>query len=333
MNGDIGSYIMAASHGSATARRHLKGLFGDDFQNWGGWTTMLDHMPGGSVNQLLNRRGVWWTRQCFQALYVASWIHHPLAKGAFMIQLVGGQGANVREAYDRMSGKELPTRPSSHLSQGGVSGAEGWAFLRGYGELLIQIEREDRGTPYLYLKCEGHPLESFFSLSTVKHSISWVRKTFVGSGAVASQELEDWAASSPNAEAKANEYFTATKYQKRLKQLGLTSRQTTVEEVVEALYRKAGFSNSLPDLVKRDSHALGTAMLGFQGYIALFMRQKDVLKKKGVTFDDQFAADLTAIAERMLEGAAGHTEQNFLEIRVRPDELDESLRRFRSYIV
>jgi len=79
MNGDIGSYIMAASHGSLVARQHLQEVFSEDFQAWGGWSEMLDHMPGGSVNMLLNRRGSWWTRECFQALYVACWIHHPVS--------------------------------------------------------------------------------------------------------------------------------------------------------------------------------------------------------------------------------------------------------------
>ena len=334
MQGDIGSYLMAAAHGSSVAQEHLKGVFGDEFQNWGGWTEMLNHMPGGSVNQLMARRGAWWTRQCLQALYVACWIHHPLAKGAYMIQLNPGHYANVKDAYTGLlANGGIQARISSHLSKKGASAHEGWAFLRGYGELLVQLEGEDHGSPYLYLKCEGHALESLLSLSTLMHGISWIQKIFTGSGAVANPELEDWAKTSRTVAAKGNEYFTATSYEKRLKELGLTSLRTTVEEVVEALYHKAGFNNSLPDQLKRDSHALGRAMLGPQGYIALFKRQKDVLKRNKVKFDDKFAADLTMIAETMLKASPGHTEQNFEEIRLMPFELDSSLQKFRSYIV
>jgi hypothetical protein len=332
MNGEIGSYLMAAVHGSAVARQHIREIFGKDFQNWAGWTNLLDQMPGGNVNLLLNRQGAWWNRECFQALYVACWIHHPVAKGSFMIKLDPPHDANVRAAYGKLlSTGEIQSRISSHLSKKGASAHEGWDFLRGYGELLIQIEGEAQHAPYLFLKCEGHALESGLSLSTIMHGLSWVQKTFTGAGAVASPELEEWAKASRHVEGRAAENFGKS-YEKHLKQLGLPSRRTTVEQVIEALYHRAGFSNALPAQIRGNTRALGRAMLGPQGFIALFKKQRSVLKKNKVDFDDKFAAELTAIAERMLASSADHAEQNYQEIRVTPQDLQTSLDRFRSYI-
>jgi hypothetical protein len=226
MKGAIGSYIKAASEGVPAARRHLKGVFTEDFQTPGGWTALLDTMPGGSVAALLARSGAWWELRNFHALYVACWIFHPVEKGAYMLQLDASSHANVKSAYDRLlASGAMQSRISSHLSKRGASAHQGWNFLRGYGELLLQIEGGG-GSPYLYLKCEGHALESGLSMSTVLHGASWVKKIFTGSGATASAALNNLAKSSTNVEARAAENFS-TQYEKVLKKLGFSGTLVT----------------------------------------------------------------------------------------------------------
>ncbi len=332
MNGAVGSYIRAASLGSPVVQAHLSEVFGDNFQSPAGWSKMLDHMPGGRVENLMNRKGAWWTRECFQALYVACWIHHPVEKGSYLIQLGPIHQANVRAAYDRLlQSGALQSRISSHLSKQGASAHEGWDFLKGYGELLLQIEGEATFAPYLFLKCEGHALEKGLSLSTVKHLASWVKKGITGSGQTASQALQEWATFSSVVEGRAAENFSKS-YEKLLKQLGLSSRRTTVEEAMEALVRKAGFSNGLPNNLKGNTSNLGRAMLGPLGYIEVFKRQRAVLKKTGVDFDEKAEKELTGLAERMSASPTPHAAQHYNEIRVTPAELDLSLATFRGFI-
>ena len=332
MNGEIGSYIHAASLGVATAQRHVAEVFCDAFQSPAGWNKMLDNMPGRSVEFMLNRKGSWWTRECFQALYVACWIHHPVEKGSYMIQLTPAHYANVKEAYTRlMSSGALQKRISSHLSKKGASAHEGWAFLRGYGELLVQVEGETTNAPALFLKCEGHALEKGISISTILHGASWVVKEITGAGATASEALKQWASFSDTVEGRAAENFSNT-YKKLMKQLGLSGTRTTVEQVVEALYRKAGFANGLPAQVKSNTIALGNAMLGPKGIIEVLKRQKTVLKKAGVDFDEKAERELTGIAERMTAQSTPSAVQHFNEIRITPADIDLSIANFRQYI-
>jgi hypothetical protein len=160
LKGAIGSYVKAASMGVPAARKHLKGVFSADFQTPQGWQNILENIPAGNVGGLLGLNGSWWSRANFQALYVACWIHHPVEKGTFMLALNQPEYyANVKDAYERLlASGDLQSRPSSHLSGKGASAHEGWRFLRGYEELLLQREVENTGAPYLLLKCEGHPL-------------------------------------------------------------------------------------------------------------------------------------------------------------------------------
>ena len=332
MNGAVGSYIYAASLGVPTAQRHIVEVFCDDFQSPAGWGRMLDNMPGRNVDTLMNRKGAWWTRECFQALYVACWIHHPVEKGSYMIQLTPTHYANVKDAYVQLlQSGGLQARISSHLSKKGASAHEGWNFLKGYGELLVQIEGETTNAPYLFLKCEGHALESGLSFSTIMHGASWVVKEITGSGVTASEALKQWASFSATIEGRAAENFS-NDYKKLLKQLSLSGSRITVDQVIEALHKKAGFNHGIPDNLKRNTTMLGQAMLGPGGFIALFKRQRTVLKQKGVDFDDKIEKELKGLAERMVDTSTPHSVQHFNEIRVTPADLDASLATFRRFV-
>jgi hypothetical protein len=69
-----------------------------------------------------------WQLPTFQALYVACWLHHPVEKGTYLIDLSGvpvGQMAILNAAYQQ----HLSGRRSSHLSGAGRSAGAGWEFL------------------------------------------------------------------------------------------------------------------------------------------------------------------------------------------------------------
>jgi hypothetical protein len=328
MHGQIGGLLMAAARGDRAAGRQVSEIFGTGFLTPSGWHAMLDHMPLQDVETLLARGGAWWTRECFQALYVACWIHHPVEKGSFMMQLRPSEYANVKDAYQRLlASGAITSRISSHLGGQGASAHEGWAFLKGYEELLVQVEGERAGTPYLFLKCEGHALTGF-GLGTILHGAAWVKKELTGSGATASPALNKLARNSHTVEARAAENFS-TSYGKLVKKLKLSGKVTTIDQVVQALLEKVGLPLSLPDPIRKDTHSLGRAMLGPTGYIALFHRQREVLRKKKVPFDAAVEADLKEVAERMVATAVAHPTQHFNEVRVTPLEVQRSLAAFR----
>lgn len=319
--------------GVPAARTHLKGVFAADFQTPQGWQNILGNIPAGNVGALLGLGGNGWSRENFQALYVACWIHHPVEKGTFMLALNQPEYyANVKDAYERLlASGDLQSRPSSHLSGQGASAHEGWRFLRGYEELLLQIEGENTGAPYLMLKCEGHPLEPGFSLSTILHGLSWAVKEVTGSGMTASPELNQLSQSSSNVEQRAAENFSKS-YKKLLKSLKLRGKNVGISDVVEQLHQKAGFRHGIPTQMKSNTHVLGRAMLGPSGYIALFKRQSAVLKKNGVKFDSAVEKDLVEVANRMVATAVTHPQQHFNEVRVNATELNSSIQAFMGYI-
>lgn len=331
MKGAVGSYIYSASIGAASARRLVDNVFCDSFKAPKGWNEMLDNMPGRSVETMLNRKGAWWKRECFQALYVACWIHHPVEKGSYMIQLSPTHRQNVTDAYTQLlQNGGLQSRISSHLSLRGASAHEGWEFLQGYGELLVQVEGTGAPAAYLFLKCEGHALESGLSVSTIMHGASLVLKEITGAGATASEALKEWASFALAVEGRAAENFSKV-YEKLIKQLDLSGTMVTVEQVVEALFRKAGFNAGLPGNVRNNTTALGNAMLG-HGYISFFKKQRAVLQKNGVDFSEKVEKELYGIAKRMTATSTSHTQQHFNEIRVTPAELDLSLATFRQFV-
>lgn len=331
MNGNIGGYLKAAADGNPTAKKHLRGVFQGGFEDLQGWRTMLANIPGGDVDILLNRTGGFWTRECFQALYVACWIFHPVEKGTYMLKLGPAHYPNVRAAYDGLlASGALQSRISSHLSGQGASAHEGWAFLRGYGELLLQLEG-GATEPYLMLKCEGHALESGLSLSTVLHGASYVKKKLTGSGATANDDLHQLAQNSLSVEGRAAENYSKS-YERVLDKLGLKGKMITVEDVLSELLKKAGFNGRLPNQLKRNTHELGRAMKGPQGYLQVLRMNAATMKKNGVKFDDKLIAELDSLADRMIATAVAHPCQYFNEIRVTATELNAALATFRGHI-
>jgi len=331
MRGEIGSLIRAASLGAATAQERVRTVFTDDFQTSRQWKMFLDrYIPAGNVLSLLNRVGSFWEMENFQALYIAAWIYHPVEKGSYMLKLESArQYANVREAYDRlMRSGELQPRISSHLSKKGASAHEGWNFLRGYKELLIQLEGEQGGSPYLFLKCEGHPMEGV--VSTAKHVFSWGVKTVTGAGATASAALHDLATDSSNVELRAAENFGGA-YKSLLKELKLEGKRVTVADVVDRLWSACGFRQGIPANVKGDTRLLGQFMLGPQGCIRVFELQRDQLRRNKINFTPDAAQELRKLAERMTSASVSHPNQHYHEIRMTAADLNTALAVFDRY--
>jgi hypothetical protein len=324
MHGTIGQVIRFAEMGAPTAKAMVQSIFGPAFQTAQGWTDLLDrNIPMGDAEILLNRTSGFWSRESFQALYVACWIFHPVEKGSFMIQLTPAQQTNVSGAYQALlASGELQGRISSHLSKRGASAHKGWGFLQGYGELLVQIEGPVTGPKYLFLKCEGHPLNG--AISTLKHGMSWVVKGVMGAGQTASPALNNLAKNSTTVEGRAAENFGKT-YKKLQKKLGLSGKEVTVGEVINGLWKKSGFPNPLPAAVTGDTHSLGRAMLGQGGIIAVLEKQAPTLKKAKIEFTPELKQELTELAQRMVDAAVTHPQQHYHEVRVTPAELTQAL--------
>jgi hypothetical protein len=330
MLGTIGQVIKFASMGAPTAEQMVRSVFGPGFQTPQGWAEFLDrNIPARQVEMLFKRTPGFWNRESFQALYVACWIFHPVEKGSYMVQL-GPHARNVRDAYNRLlDSRELQARISSHLSKAGASAHEGWDFLQGYRELLVQIEGEASGTPYLFLKCEGHPLDG--AMSTLKHGMSWLVKSMTGAGQTASPALNNLAMNSTSVELRAAENFSKS-FKKVQKKLGLSGKEVTMGEVVDGLWKKCGFPNSLPAHVTADTHSLGKAMLGPTGIIAVCQKQKPALKKAGIDFSADLAKELTELAERMTATSVAHPQQHYHEVRCTPADLTQALASFSTFI-
>jgi hypothetical protein len=156
--------------------------FYEEFQSAKQWRDYLvNHfMSNGclDVGTILDKeRG--WHAVDFQALYVACWTYKPVVKGSYMLKIEH----NIRETVQRGYNK-LPSRWTSHLhtENKGGAGSNGWRFLKGYHELLIQMETANGGD-YLFLKCEGHPAIS------VPHIKSYFHKKVHGVGLDVNEEL------------------------------------------------------------------------------------------------------------------------------------------------
>lgn len=120
----------------------------------------------------------------FQALFVACWLYKPMEKGTYFLRMTATESEEVKKAF-----KKLPSRKSSHLDGKGRSAHKGFAFLKGYAELLVQWVPTE-GRSYVMLKCEGHTTGAG---SLYPHLKSWNHKRKTGAGLMANPELHNQA--------------------------------------------------------------------------------------------------------------------------------------------
>ncbi|UQA54911.1 hypothetical protein [Polyangium aurulentum] len=304
----------------------LKKMFAGVFQTADGWRNYLNENFDGSqpVTRMINGR-MNEVPLAFQALYIACWLHSPVEKGTYMIRLTTAQRSIVKAGYSRLKSKRM----SSHLHKRGRSARDGWAFLKGYNELLVQMEGGGKKTaafePNLLLKCEG------YSIWHPMHYLSWGVKLVSGGGATASRTLHDVARSNTidgMLERGAENY--SNKYKKVLELLGLKGKTQTVRDVTYALYKKLvalGQGDRLPqlgnDITDERPGKVADALDLILGAFNELNRPdpvKDAVKKAD--------ADFRTIIENLRADEEG-SDRFFAEVKVTPQDLDRSIVAFK----
>ena len=137
MNGNIGAFISSNTPMDMDLKR---AIFSERCQDMASWRAFLRTQLNSTVAARLSAPASTWRVQSFHALFVACWVHHPVEKGTYMIELAGltvSQRDTVQSAYK----SRCSARKSSHLGGSGRSASEKWGFLEGYKELLVQFPK------------------------------------------------------------------------------------------------------------------------------------------------------------------------------------------------
>jgi hypothetical protein len=303
---------------------HSQKIFGPDFQSYGQFCTTFDEHFGSNLdvhNSWMQKGGKkTWSAADFQALYIACWVYKPMEKGTYFLRMTTSEASRVKEGY-----KTLPSRKSSHLNGRGRSAHKGWAFLKGYDELLVQWH-ETNGRTYLMLKAEGHTtgLGSLYP-----HLKSWNHKRKHGEGLMSNNDLHDLSkAENSPVLSRAAENFSKD-YGKFLKELGkvrknknLASKKatTTVRDMLNALLKESKWTKAPNKEVRLMLEKLGTS--GAPAIEGVFVHAG--VKKQFLTFAKLFKEENRpdAVYERFFE-----------EIHVNPAQLQTALRDFVSWDV
>lgn len=317
MQGQIAQLVSSTAEAD---RDVVKAVFGEEFQTMGQWRQFLRGRLNDTVSAMLQAPGPRWSVQSFHALYIACWIHHPVEKGTFMLNLASlnpGRQKTVRDAYD----KHCTSRKSSHLSGSGRSASKGWKFLNGYEELLVQYELTI-GVPYLLLKAEGHTTGVS---GIIPHLQSWNHKRKHGVGLEASPFLNALASTNPLLEARAAENYDKA-YEKLLeKVLKLKGRMTTVREVVPVLFQKSGYSN------RATGHYAGLTNRQLGAELTRYCDATTMVGAGGVRYraggaiTGDMIQSLRDIAKSLNDDGDTQTERVYREIRLTPVDADHSL--------
>lgn len=318
MNGQVGHMLTSTEPSDVL---QVQRIFGEGFRTMAQWRSFLRGALNDNASSMLQAPAGRWSVKSFQALYVACWVHHPVEKGTFMIDLSGlspGQRSVVKAAYE----KHCTGRKSSHLSGSGRSASKGWNFLEGYHELLVQWEMT-AGSPFLFLKSEGHTT----GLSgIIPHLHSWMHKRKTGEGLQASPALA--AAAGPISawssviEGRAAENYS-NDYKKLLKDvLGFSGKQVTVREMMKKLFETTGY-NAPPNF----DTAMSNQQLG--GLLRQYCE-----RSRGNEFNlngkitISMRGELRELAQSLDADGDAHVGRVFREIRTTPAEIDASLQAF-----
>ncbi|AKJ27292.1 hypothetical protein [Caldimonas brevitalea] len=306
----------------------MKGaVFSDKFQDSKSVRAFLDTHLAGSVSGQLNAPASSWSTKSFQALFMAAWAHHPTEKGSYMIDLSGlppGQLDQIKKAHE----EHCTSRPSSHLSGKGRSASKDFEFLKGYKELLVQMEHID-GKPYLFLKTEGHTT----GLSgIVGHTKSYLHKVKTGEGKTASPYLNAMATAAPGlVEPRAAENY-GKDYGKLLKSLDLKGKSVTARTVTEALftatgYQPAGAAGAGGFAKNATNEQLGAALKQYCDAVQGGGADGSNLRGPGNMVTDAAIGDLRKVAQSLIDDGATQHSRVHREIIVSPSSLDQSMNR------
>ena len=314
MNGQIAGLILSTV---ATDRAQVQKVFGPNFQDMASWRSFLRTTLNSDVTAQLSAPIARWNERSFQALYVACWVHHPVEKGSYMIKL-DQLSDNQRDVIEQAYKKHCSGRKSSHLSGQGRSASNDWNFLIGYKELLVQYEAT-KGTPYLFLKSEGHTTGVS---GIIPHMQSWAHKNKHGVGKQASPALN--ALASPVSawagaiEGRAAENY-ATGYGKLLKNvLKLSGKQVTAREMMKALFQLTNFQAPPNFQTTQTNQQLGALLTQFCNTGVTPQRAQHSITMDMIT-------DLRKLAQSLNDDGAVNMARVFREIRASPAEIDASL--------
>ncbi|SEA45293.1 hypothetical protein [Rubrimonas cliftonensis] len=324
MYGSIAGLVKASAQGDAEAKKLADKIFKHDFRTPQGWRTfMASAVPGGDFPAMLADNVANWTHQRFHALFIVAWALHPTEKGAYMLKLTPQEAVDVQAALASLVLLgHVSARASSHLSGANAySLSKDWKFLKGYKELLVQIERPADPDPYLFLKAEGHSLNNVREAAL--HAMSYASKSLTGKGLTASEALHRVAKARDSClEERAAENY-ANAYERLLTSLGLRGRMVTVRQMFAALLQAADPNNPQQVTAAANTAALGQEINSKLGYLKGRRRQ---LAASEIDFSDDLEGELRSLANRMVETTAVHSRQYFHERRLTPAELTQGWR-------
>ena len=328
MNGQIAALIQSRSESD---QQIVRNVFRSRFRDIRSFRNFLKSTLQTNVSSQLRGSLGQWSIKSFQALFIACWVHHPLEKGSYMIDL--SQLAESQRQIIQTACKEFLTpRKSSHLSGAGRSAKKGWEFLKGYRELLVQYE-STRGTEYLFLKAEGHGTGI---TGVAPHISSYFHKEKHGIGHTASAALNTLVSSGNplvTIEGRAAENY-ANGYKKLLRDvLKLRGRKVTVRDMIPQLYQHAGFPRPTGDLANLSNREVGESLNRFCRHVGnQRARPASLMPATGSTGASDITAemikDLQSLAQTLIQDGDGQINRVFREIRVAPDVVDRSLTTF-----
>jgi hypothetical protein len=327
MNGEVAFFI---SSNSAMDKDLKRSIFSDRFQDIASWRTFLRTQLNSTVGARLAAPASSWRVESFHALFIACWVHHPVEKGTYMIDLSGltvAQRDTVQAAYKA----HCTSRKSSHLGGDGRSASEKWDFLKGYKELLVQYEAIT-GRPFLFLKAEGHTT----GLSgIVPHLQSYLHKRKTGEGLQSSPFLNAVAVAAPDlVEPRAAENYDKG-YEKLLKALKLKGTKVTCRDMAEALFKRTAYypSGNLDVstfVMVATNKQLGMALTRYCD-AATIVGANGVKYRANGLVTGPMIQDLRKVAKTLVSDGDVSRNRVYREIVAKPDEIDTSLENFCSW--
>lgn len=328
MNGQIAAFVGSHTSMDMDLKR---AVFADRFQDLASWRTFLRTHLNSNVASKCAAPASTWRVESFHALYIACWVHHPVEKGSFMIDLAGltvAQRETIKSAY----AAHCTSRKSSHLGGSGRSASKNWEFLKGYKELLVQVE-EIAGRPYLFLKAEGHTT----GLSgIIPHLQSYLHKRKTGEGLQASPFLNAVAVAVPDiVEPRAAENYDKG-YERLLKALKLKGKKVTARDMAEALFKKTGYRpNGNPDVATfvmvSTNKQLGLALTQYCD-AATTVGAGGTRYRANDAITGEMLRDLRTFAKTLVADGDISRNRVWREIIAKPEAIDQSLETFYGWV-
>ncbi len=325
LNRKIGDFYASTNPQDVGMR---KAIFSDKLQDKNSMISMLEtQLPFGVAGQLNQPAGNWNTGT-FQALFTAAWLEHPTEKGSYMVDL-SSLSSSQRNEVKQAAADNLKKRKSSHLSGAGLSASKNFEVLKGYKELLVQVET-NQGKPYLFLKAEGATtgIKGF-----IPHARGYISKVRTGEGLVSSSELRKLAQNEPGMiEPRAAENYSKA-YGSVLKNLGLKGNRVSTQEMAKALFETTGHQpmgrvDAAAFVQQASNKELGQALNAYAD--AATQGKGTVLAGNGAKITDAMIGDLRQVAQSLIADGASQYPRIHREIVTTPQQLDASLILFKS---